>query len=367
MDARVEQGFLVLADISGFTSFMTETELEHGPRVVAELVEVIMDSLKSTFTIQELEGDCVFAYGLDRAVGHPATVLDLLEETFVAFKARQRQMRFNTTCTCNACRSIPSLNLKFLTHHGNFLLQSVGGRRQLSGPEIILVHRLLKNTVPGSAYLLLTAAALRRTGVDPAEAGLQEHAVTYDHIGTVTCYYGDLEPAWQRASEARVVRADAERSLYRVECIVPASPAVVWDWTVTPEKRLRYEVGIERILEDRIAGGRTGRGMRHHCDHGKNKTLLTFVDWRPYRYLTMEFPTPLGSVLSTTEYTAEGGVTRMTEWMSFADRQPAWKRWLIRRMFGSMEKYRAVRLARMAELIQEEAMTSAPDDAAANS
>jgi hypothetical protein len=33
------QGFLVLADISGFTAFVTATELEHGPPIIAALLE----------------------------------------------------------------------------------------------------------------------------------------------------------------------------------------------------------------------------------------------------------------------------------------------------------------------------------------
>ena len=37
-----QDGALVLADISGFTAFVSATELEHGPPIIAELLEEIM-------------------------------------------------------------------------------------------------------------------------------------------------------------------------------------------------------------------------------------------------------------------------------------------------------------------------------------
>src|SRR3989442_1232575 len=64
----------------------------------------------------------------------------------------------------------------------------------VAGPEVILVHRLLKNPVNGSAYLLLTASALERVGVDPVASGMQRHFVSYPHLGEVPCFVADLEP-----------------------------------------------------------------------------------------------------------------------------------------------------------------------------
>ena len=39
---RSESGFLVLADISGFTAFVTATELEHGAEVTGVLLDGVM-------------------------------------------------------------------------------------------------------------------------------------------------------------------------------------------------------------------------------------------------------------------------------------------------------------------------------------
>ena len=86
-----------------------------------------------------------------------------------------------------------SLDLKIVAHHGRFLRQMVGDRSQAAGLDVILVHRLLKNGVGRRAYILLTDAALRWTGMDPEAAGLDAHTERYEHFGDVRCFVRSLE------------------------------------------------------------------------------------------------------------------------------------------------------------------------------
>ena len=171
MKAYSEDGVLVLADISGFTAFVTATELEHGPPIIAALLEEVMRQLSPPLEIQEVEGDAVFALGPDRSVTPPARLLDVLEDAFAAFRTRQEEMQAAETCSCDACRNIATLDLKIVVHHGRFLRQQVGGRSQVAGVDVILVHQLLKNRVgKRPAYLLLTEAALHWLGL-PVDEG----------------------------------------------------------------------------------------------------------------------------------------------------------------------------------------------------
>ena len=193
MKNHTEDGVLVLADISGFTAFVTATELEHGPPIIAELLGEVMRQLSPPLEIQEVEGDAVFALGPDRALVPPAILLDVLEDAFVAFRNRQREMQADETCSCNACRNVANLDLKIVAHHGRFLRQMVGDRSQAAGVNVILAHRLLKNGLAGSrAYILLTEAALRWAGVDPTRAGLIAHSERYEHFGDVRYFVRDL-------------------------------------------------------------------------------------------------------------------------------------------------------------------------------
>jgi hypothetical protein len=209
MKSHTDRGALVLADISGFTAFVTATELEHGPAIIADLLGEVMRELAPPLEIQEVEGDAVFALGPDRAVGPPAALLEVLEEAFVAFKSRQRQLAADESCRCEACGNVGNLDLKIVVHHGRFLRQMVGDRSQAAGASVLLVHRLLKNDLAGRrAYLLLTEAALRWAGLNPADAGLTSHVEHYEHFGDVPCFVRDLGGAAVPAASPG--RSDAE-------------------------------------------------------------------------------------------------------------------------------------------------------------
>ena len=215
MGSHTEDGVLVLADISGFTAFVTATELEHGPPIIAELLGEVMRELSPPLEIQEVEGDAVFALGADRALGPPALLLDVLDNAFGAFRNRQRELQADESCSCQACRNVGNLDLKIVAHHGRFLRQMVGDRRQAAEMNVILVHRLLKNGLAGRrAYIVLTEAALRWAGVDPTRAGLVAHTERYEHLGEVRCFVRDLGPgvappgSWARDAWAEHAFAD---------------------------------------------------------------------------------------------------------------------------------------------------------------
>jgi hypothetical protein len=193
MKTHTEDGVLVLADISGFTEFVTATEIEHGPPMIAELLGEVVRRISPPLEVQEIEGDAVFALGPDGRLGTPEHLLEVLEEAVAAFRARQRELAADESCACRACRSVGSLDLKIVAHHGRFLRQMVGDRSQAAGLDVILVHRLLKNGVGRRAYILLTDAALRWTGMDPEAAGLDAHTERYEHFGDVRCFVRSLE------------------------------------------------------------------------------------------------------------------------------------------------------------------------------
>jgi len=184
-----QHGFLVLADISGFTAFVTATELEHGPPIIAALLEEVIRRISPPLEIQEIEGDAVFALDRHDSVVPPAALLEVLHEALVGFRSVQREMQADESCTCNACRSIWRLRLKLIGHYGAFLRQTVGGRVQAAGKEVILAHLLLKNQVPRRTdYVLLTRPALQYMDVDPGPAGLSPHTERYEYFGDVECF-----------------------------------------------------------------------------------------------------------------------------------------------------------------------------------
>jgi Protein of unknown function (DUF2652) len=194
-----EEGFLVLADISGFTAFVTAAELEHGAQVTGVLLETLMRRLSPPFEIQELEGDAVFALGPDRTLADPAVVPGVLADAFTAFTEERRRLAGDDSCACRACRDVARLDLKLIAHHGRFARQLVGGRSRVTGPDVVLAHRLLKNSVGADAYALLTEPALERIGVDPAASGMRRHLLSYPYLGETPCFVADLDRLGQPA------------------------------------------------------------------------------------------------------------------------------------------------------------------------
>ncbi len=42
MDYKTQHGYLILADISGYSSFVAKSELEHAHDILSELLELIL-------------------------------------------------------------------------------------------------------------------------------------------------------------------------------------------------------------------------------------------------------------------------------------------------------------------------------------
>ena len=127
----------------------------------------------------------------------------------------QQELAADESCACGACRSVESLDLKIVAHHGRFLRHAVGGRAQVAGVDVILAHRLLKNGVTTSrAYMLLTDALLEWLGLHPIELGLVERVESYEHLGAVRCFVRALVVAADRdvltaGAEAATLEATA--------------------------------------------------------------------------------------------------------------------------------------------------------------
>ena len=60
MSSKAEKVFLVVADISGYTRFLAETELEHANGIVKDLFDSMIPTFKNSVTISKFMGDAIF-------------------------------------------------------------------------------------------------------------------------------------------------------------------------------------------------------------------------------------------------------------------------------------------------------------------
>jgi uncharacterized protein YndB with AHSA1/START domain len=302
MDNKTQRGYLILADISGYSSFVAKSELEHAHDILSELLELILKHITTVFTLSKLEGDAIFAYAPEEKLERGETLLELIESTYMAFKNQQEAIRRRTTCQCNACRNIPSLDLKFMAHYGDYIFQSIGGYREMVGNDINLIHRLLKNHIADVSgwrgYALFTDQALSHVGLKPD--GLQEMSETYD-IGEVKIFVTNLNDRYQTLRDLRRVIVDRSKADLIYEFDYPAPPPIVWDWLNDPHKRLKWEYADRHMFPIFMPKGRTTVGAVNHCMHGKNVAMVeTVLDWRPFDYFTVIQDVPQAVLMTIT-------------------------------------------------------------------
>src|SRR3954454_2925727 len=171
----------LIADISGYTGYLADVELDHAQDILADLIGAVVTALRPNFRLAKLEGDAAFTYATIEKIDG-SSLLDAIERCYFGFRRRRRDVRQATSCECNACVRIPNLNLKFVVHHGLALRQRMAGREELLGSDVILVHRLLKNDIVEKlhvpAYVALTDKLVEQTDIKPLELGMVEHTET---------------------------------------------------------------------------------------------------------------------------------------------------------------------------------------------
>jgi hypothetical protein len=86
MSSNTNSGYLVIGDISGYTSYVSKTEFEHSQEVLAKLLSLIVDHFRPVLTILRLEGDAVFANAPQGQIPLGETLVELLESTYTAFR-----------------------------------------------------------------------------------------------------------------------------------------------------------------------------------------------------------------------------------------------------------------------------------------
>ncbi|MGZ9221374.1 MAG: DUF2652 domain-containing protein [Anaerolineales bacterium] len=289
MSAVAQHGYLLIADISGYTSFVAGTELEHSHEILADLLGTICEKVESILTLHKLEGDAVFAYIPEAKIRRGETILELIESTYVAFRDKQTSIKRATTCTCNACRNIPSLDLKFIAHHGDYIIQQVRDIREMVGSDVNLIHRLLKNHVAEAtgwrAYMMFTERCLDHLKLNLENTHVQMEE--YEHLGEVKTYNMDLHQRYKEIMDERRIVIDEKDAdiVFNIDFSTP--PPVTWEWIQDPVKRNLWGGHIHWYAGDRPKG-RAGRGASNHCAHGKTISTEVTLDWHPFEYSTVD-------------------------------------------------------------------------------
>lgn len=188
-----ERALLLIADIGGYTEYMRthRMSLAHAEINTARMLEAVIDAA-SDFELIEIEGDAAFLSRQADTLDADATAAAITHVVAGMHRAfhHERQYVASNLCPCDACVQANNLKLKFVAHVGEVATQTIRDRRKLVGIDVILVHRLLKNTVQAPEYVLFSEELYQNCGkaFDPVQQVDQD----LEGIGRVRAYFAEI-------------------------------------------------------------------------------------------------------------------------------------------------------------------------------
>jgi hypothetical protein len=226
---------LVIADIGGYTRFIRvhKINLAHAQYIVGRLLEATIDGA-GRWKLAKLEGDAAFFYARLPAGGalDGAGLRDRLVAIHRAFVDRREQLAADRMCSCDACMQSGQLTLKFVAHAGEVELQKVKRLTELCGVDVILVHRLLKNTVPISEYVLMSEEVTQALSAAGLRADPSEIEEELEGLGRVRTFYLEIDGLAPPAAAERRQPSPL--------------PVRIWAWLRMTVKSLPYFIGARK-------------------------------------------------------------------------------------------------------------------------
>ena len=115
----VHNGYLLIADISGYTAFLTSSEQDHANPILKSLLTSLVEQVGDPLHFWRMDGDAVLAYSTSQEFPSGEVFLTICENFYNAFATRRRDIIANTACPCQACANVNNLDLKIIAHHGS--------------------------------------------------------------------------------------------------------------------------------------------------------------------------------------------------------------------------------------------------------
>lgn len=286
-------GYLLIADISGYTQFLTSSEMDHANPILQSLLSVLVEQVGDPLQFWKMEGDAVLAYSTRQEFPSGETFLAICENLYNSFAVRQQNIIANTACPCRACSNVGNLDLKIIAHYGRFDEMQVGPVSDISGADVILVHRMTKTDVTAvtgvRSYALFSDAAFQAMGIKEA---LEPFSQQFEHFGEVSMHVYDLAKAWEsfRAGRERFFLKE-EGGIWTYRHQFKSPQPVVWEALTAPELKQRWMEDMVSVTAE-LQQGRIGTGSGYHCAHEAADFRYWVTDWEPFDYFSTRIGDP---------------------------------------------------------------------------
>lgn len=312
-----QNGYLLIADITGYTSYLSRSELNHADQTLSSLLELLIKETPPPLAVAQLEGDSVLSYAFGAQLSSGQTFVETIEKIYIEFRRALELMVINTSCDCRACANISSLDLKFFVHHGSFVVQPVLDREQLVGSDVNLIHRLLKNSVTPStgisAYLMVTDPARASLAIEERSGWLHRHVERVPDFGELTVWIRDMHPAFETSRAIDRSFYGPDDVLMTLATEIPAPRHEVWDRLRDSAAR-NVILGSDHYELEGTSEGWVGVGSTYLCYHGNSVLSQLVREWSPPRRLVLEelIPMPGRPTRTILDFTLESNGSRST-------------------------------------------------------
>ena len=253
-----DKALLFIPDISGFTEFVQHTAISHSRHIIADLLELLIDNNITGLQLAEIEGDALFFYKIE----HQTNVKQIREQVkrmYLAFHTYLKRYEYEKICHCGACSSVYNLSLKFIIHFGEIEFISIKDSNKPYGPNVIKVHRLLKNEVPISEYTLLT----EDVDLETIQKATNQLQTAYD-FGNITYTYESLSAYKSELSEISPIPENVPKhNIYSEEAIINMPALELYEIISNFDYRLLWAKGIDKIEYKKNHVNRLGD--KHKC------------------------------------------------------------------------------------------------------
>src|SRR5258708_40312759 len=82
---KPELAYFAIADISGYTSFLTGVELDHAQDIIADFMDTVFKCLRPPFRLAKFEGDAAFVYAMVEKVDG-SLLQDTIDSPYFKFR-----------------------------------------------------------------------------------------------------------------------------------------------------------------------------------------------------------------------------------------------------------------------------------------
>jgi len=298
------RGLLFIPDISGFTRFVNETEINHSRLIIQELLEIMINSNQIGLEVSEIEGDAILFYKFGKSP-ELEELYKQVEKMFCEFHRHLNaydQLRY---CYCTACTSAINLTLKIITHYGEFTGYNVKNFSKLIGKDIIVAHQLLKNDIDQHEYWLVTKNLLQ----DNHPTGLTQwmkwkSSAKQTETGEIPFHYTQLSQLKNEISPVQYPQLEITKKvkLISVKKDYAADIIALFHATGDLNYRNRWQEGVKSVEEINHFLPRVG--MRRRCvfENGHSIIYSSSYSYSPER---IEFSETDEKKKSTTHYLLE--------------------------------------------------------------